>query len=119
MGDTIGHWEGETLVAETTNFPPGQSLRGLGGSVHYISKDAKVTERFTRTSPTQILYQFTVDDPATYSRPWRGEMVLNATAGPIYEYACHEGDRSLEGILGGARAAERAAGAAGTAPARP
>jgi len=108
MGDSVGWWEGDTLVVETTNFPPRESLRGLGGSVHLMSAAAKVIERFTRVSPTQILYQFTVDDPMTYARPWRGEMALNASKGPVYEYACHEGDRSLAGILAGARAAEKA-----------
>ncbi|MFL5294911.1 MAG: hypothetical protein ACJ798_00885 [Phenylobacterium sp.] len=106
MGDSVGWWEGDTLVVETTNFPPRESLRGLGGSAHFMSEAAKVTERFTRVSPTQILYAFTVDDPAVFTRPWKGEMALNAGKGPIYEYACHEGDRSLAGILAGARVAE-------------
>jgi hypothetical protein len=108
MGDSIGWWDGDTLVVETTGFPARQSLRGLGGSVHLMSPDARVTERFTRVSPTQILYEFTVDDPAVFTRPWRGQMALEASPGPIYEYACHEGDRSLAGNLAGARAAERA-----------
>lgn len=108
MGESVGWWDGDTLVVETTHFHPGQSLRGLGGSVHFMSPTAKVTERFTRVSPTEIAYTFVVDDPANFSRPWRGEMALNASRGPIYEYACHEGDRSLAGILAGARAMERA-----------
>jgi hypothetical protein len=72
----------------------------------YLSKDAKVTERFTRVSPTQILYQFAVEDPAVFSQTRRAEMPLNATKGPVYEYACHEGNYALPGILAGARHAE-------------
>lgn len=107
MGDSIGHWEGETLVVETTNFNPGESLRPYFGATMYLSKDAKVTERFTRVSPTQILYQFEVDDPAIFSQVWKAEMPLNAAKGPIYEYACHEGNYALPGILAGARQAEK------------
>jgi hypothetical protein len=66
-----------------------------------------VTERFTRVSPTQILYQFAVDDPATYSQVWKAEMPLNTSQGPVYEYACHEGNYALPGILAGARLAEK------------
>jgi hypothetical protein len=101
MGDSLGHWEGETLVVETTNFNPGDAFKIPQG--FYISPEAKVTERFTRVSATQLLYGFTVDDPATFARPWRAEMVLQATKGPIYEYACHEGNYALPGILAGAR----------------
>jgi hypothetical protein len=107
MGDSIGRWEGETLVVETTNFNPGESLRPYFGATLYLSKDAKVTERFTRISPTQILYEFAVDDPRVFTQTWRGEMPLNAAKGPVYEYACHEGNYALPDILRGARAAER------------
>jgi hypothetical protein len=107
MGDSIGRWEGETLVVETTNFNPGESLRPYFGATMYLSKDARVTERFTRVSPTQILYQFAVEDPSVFSQVWRGEMPLNATKGPVYEYACHEGNYALPGILAGARQAEK------------
>jgi hypothetical protein len=108
MGDSIGWWEGDTLVVETTNFNPGESLRPGIPTTVYISPDAKVTERFTRISPTQILYEFKVDDPTAYSKTWRGEMPFNATKGPLYEYACHEGNYALPGILAGARHAEAA-----------
>jgi hypothetical protein len=101
MGDSIGWWDGDTLVVETINFRPEQGYRGTSGLTQ------KVTERFTRISPTQILYRFTVEDPATYSRPFTGEVAMNATKGPIYEYACHEGNYALEGILAGARELER------------
>jgi hypothetical protein len=107
MGDSIGHWEGDTLVVETTNFNPGESLRPYFGNTIYISPEAKVTERFTRVSPTQILYRFTVDDPKVYTKPWTAEMPLNATKGPVYEYACHEGNYALPGILAGARLDEK------------
>jgi hypothetical protein len=105
MGDSVGWWDRDTLVVETTNLNPGEALKANGPL--YLSPAAKVIERFTRVSPRQILYQFSVDDPATYTRTWRGEMALNAAKGPIYEYACHEGNRSLPAILAGARRAER------------
>ena len=107
MGDSIGHWEGDTLVVETTNFNPGESLRPYFDNSILLSPNAKVTERFTRVSPTQILYQFSVDDPATYSMAWKAEMPLNAARGPVYEYACHEGNYALPGILAGARKADK------------
>ncbi|MES2721535.1 MAG: hypothetical protein V4656_00130 [Pseudomonadota bacterium] len=106
MGDSIGWWEGDTLVVETTHFNPGEQLRPGIPTTFYVSQDAKVTERFTRVSPTQIRYAFTVDDPKVYSTVWRGEMPFNATKGPVYEYACHEGNYSLPGILAGARRTE-------------
>ncbi len=105
MGDSIGHWEGATLVVETTNFNPGESAKTPPPI--YISEEAKVTEHFTRIAPDKILYDFTVDDPAIYKVPWRGELVLRASKGPIYEFACHEGNYSLPGILAGARLEER------------
>jgi hypothetical protein len=101
MGDSIGRWEGDTLVVETSNMRPEQGFRGASGATQ------KVTERFTRISPTQILYRFTIEDPATYTAPVTGEVAMNATKGPIYEYACHEGNYALEGILGGARELEK------------
>jgi hypothetical protein len=98
LGDSIGWYEGDTLVVETRNVNPQQ--RG------YISAEGKVTERFTRWNEDQVTYEFTVEDPVLYSQTWRGEMSLNAT-GNIYEYACHEGNYSLHGILAGARKFER------------
>ena len=100
MGDSIARWEGETLVVETTNFRPDQTFRGA-------SPDMQVTERFTRISPTQLLYQFEVVDPATFSEPVKGEVAWNRSEKQIYEYACHEGNYALPGILAGAREAER------------
>jgi hypothetical protein len=104
MGDSIGWWEGETLVVETTNFRPDQSFRAS-------SQNLKVTERFTRVDPNQVLYRFTVEDPETFTRPFSGEVAMNATAEKIYEYACHEGNYALPGILAGARAQEQEAAA--------
>jgi len=100
MGDSVGHWEGDTLVVETTNLRREQGLRGP-------EDDMKVVERFTRVSPQQILYQFEVVDPATFSEPVKGEEALNFTKDKIYEYACHEGNYAMTGILAGARKAEK------------
>jgi hypothetical protein len=104
FGDSIGHWEGDTLVVETTNFHP---LRARSANPAYLSQHGKVIERFTRASQQQILYEFTVDDPQFYAQPWRGEMSFNASTAPLYEYACHEGNYALTGVLSGARAQER------------
>jgi hypothetical protein len=105
MGDSIGHWDGDTLVVETTNFSETDVLRPQG---FWMSKDAHITERFTRVSADEIVYRFTVDDPKTYSQPWSAEMPFRATTGAIYESACHEGNYSLAAILSGARQAEMA-----------
>ncbi|HLZ77089.1 hypothetical protein [Phenylobacterium sp.] len=104
LGDSIGHWEGETLVVETTNFHPQETFRG---PVYLISAGARVTEHFTRTAPGEIRYAFEVDDPATYTAPWRGEMPLHPDKGPIFEFACHEGNYSMPLMLQIARAAEK------------
>jgi hypothetical protein len=100
MGDSIGHWEGDSLVVETTNFRKEVEFRGS-------AENQKVVEHFTRISPSQIRYQFTVENPDVYSRPWSGEQALNATNDNLYEYACHEGNYALPHILAGARAAEQ------------
>ena len=106
MGESIGWWEGDTLVVETTNFNPQESLRPYFGASLFLSPDAKVTERFTRTSAKQIVYEFSVSDPKVYTQTWRAQMAMNATQGPVYEYACHEGNYALPGILAGARKGE-------------
>jgi len=98
MGTSVGHWHGATLIVETTNLRPG--LTYLSDEV-LLSDKARVTERFTRTGPDEIEYDFTVDDPGLYSRPWRGEMVFHTAAGRMFEFACHEGNYSLPGILAG------------------
>ena len=102
MGDSIGWYEGPTLVVETTNFPRATALHGAW-------KELKVTERFTRVSPRRILYRFKVEDPTVWDKPWSGEYEFSPSKGRIFEYACHEGNYALEGILSGMRAGEIAA----------
>jgi len=96
LGDSIGYWDGDTLVVDTTNFTNKTHFYGSSEHLHVI-------ERFTRTAPDTILYRATIEDPDTWSRPWTIEYPFAATKGPIYEYACHEGNYSLTDILGGAR----------------
>jgi hypothetical protein len=103
LGDSIGHWEGDTLVVDTTNFTDKTRFRGSSDSLH-------VVERFTRVDAGTILYKATVEDPATYTKPWTLEYPFVATAGPVYEYACHEGNYAMPDILGGARKADAEAG---------
>jgi len=107
LGDSIGHWEGDTLVVETTNLNPGQKAHYGIKLRYYLPPTGKVVERFTRVSEKEILYQFTVEDGAAYTQPWKGEVPLRATNDHIYEYACHEGNYALPGILAGAREAEK------------
>lgn len=96
-GDSVGWYEGDTLVVETRNVHPLQPS--------LISASGKVTERFSRWSDDQVLYEFIVEDPSLYTQAWRGEMALN-TSQPMYEFACHEGNHAMPGILGGARKLE-------------
>jgi hypothetical protein len=105
MGNSIGHWEGEALVVETDAFKPGDAYKPAAPL--YVSENAKVTERFTRISPTEILYQYTVEDPDVFSQTWRGEQIFYATANRMLETACHEGNYSLAGILAGGRELDR------------
>jgi hypothetical protein len=106
LGDSIGHFEGETLVVETTRFPAAQWYRGSW-------KNLKVIERFTRVAPDRLRYQFTVEDPTKWAKPWGGEYEFAGRAEPIEEYACHEGEVSVEHMLDAARAEERAARSGG------
>jgi hypothetical protein len=101
MGDSVGHWEGATLVVDTVNFTDKTSVRGSDANLHLV-------ERFTRTAPDIIDYRFTVDDPTVWTRPWTADVPMTRTDGPMYEYACHEGNaRSVEGMLRGARTMDR------------
>lgn len=100
LGDSVGHWEGDTLVVDTTNFNDQVSFRGSSKNLHVI-------ERFTRADANTLLYKATIDDPTTFSKSWTIEYPFLATNGPIYEYACHEGNYSIVDILGGARKEER------------
>ena len=95
-GDSRGRWEGQTLVVDTTNFSSKSNFRGSGEQLHLI-------ERFTRVSPDMIKYEFTVDDATTWARPWTVEMRLRRSQDEIYEFACHEGNYSMRGILAAAR----------------
>ncbi len=101
-GSSRGRWEGETLVVETTNFTDKTAFQGSSEKMH-------LTERFTRVAADQIRYEFTVDDPATWTRPWTAEAPWKKTIGPIFEHACHEGNYGLANTLAGARAEEKRA----------
>jgi hypothetical protein len=101
-GDSRGHWEGNTLVVDTTNFKRETSLPGSSANTHLI-------ERFTRTDANTLLYEFTVDDPTTWTRPWTAVVPTTKSEDPIYEYACHEGNYATRSILAGARVEEKAA----------
>ena len=100
MGDSRGHWEGNTLVVETTNFTDKTSFRGASDKVRMI-------ERFTRTDANTLLYQFTIDDETTWAKSWSGEIPMKKVNAPLYEYACHEGNYGMAGVLAGARAEEK------------
>ncbi len=100
MGDSRGHWEGDTLVVDTTNFTDRTAFRGSSENLH-------VVERFRRVDANTISYQFTVEDPSTWSRPWTANVPMTKIDGPIYEYACHEGNYGMANNLSGARAEEK------------
>jgi hypothetical protein len=100
MGDSRGHWEGATLVVETTNFTDDTNFAGSGPGLRLV-------ERFTRTDPETLLYEFRVEDPATFTRPWTVQIPMTRTTGPLFEYACHEGNYGMTGMLTGARAEEK------------
>ena len=117
LGDSIGHWDGDTLVVETTNFHPANSTRSAIRHYVYLQPDSVVEERFTRVADDVILYEFTVTDEDLFTQPWKGEMPMWKTEDPIYEYACHEGNYSLPGILAGARREEAEAAAAASSSA--
>ena len=99
LGDAVGRWEGDTLVVETKNFTPYTGLYGGDENLH-------LTERFTKLDDGNLLYNFTVDDPTAWTKPWSGEYVWKSTDGKVYEYACHEGNYAMGNILRGARILE-------------
>jgi len=114
-GDSRGHWEGDTLVVDSTNFTERTNFRGPPASTRqdiFSDENLHVTERFTRTDADTIVYRFTVDDPSVWTKSWSGELLLRKMKGPLLEYACHEGNYGLPNILAGARAAEKAASVA-------
>jgi hypothetical protein len=100
MGDSVGHWEGDTLRVDTTNFTDKTPFHGSDRNLHVI-------ERFTITGPDTLRYRFTIDDPTAFTSAWTGEIIMSRAPGPLYEYACHETNYSLPDILAGARAEER------------
>ena len=102
MGDSRGRWEGNTLIVDTTNFTAKSQFRGTGDRLHLV-------ERFTRTGPEAILYEFTVDDPASFTRSWSARIPMIRSAGPMIENACHEGNYGLRFLLGIARWEEQKA----------
>jgi hypothetical protein len=107
LGDSRGRWDGETLVVETTNFHPAGSP--MGGYFRYADEHLKLTERFTRVSDDTLRYEFTVEDPTVWTRPWTAAIYWKKAGGEIYEYACHEGNYAMRGMLGALRAEEAAA----------
>jgi len=111
LGDSKGHWEGNTLVVETTNFNDKVAFRGS-------SENLKVTERFTRTGDETIRYEFTINDPATWEKPWTAELMFTTMDGPIFEHACHEGNYGIANTLAGVRAEEKRAAEAAKAGAK-
>jgi hypothetical protein len=100
LGDSRGHWEGDTLVVETTNFTTKTAFRGA-------SENMQLTERFTRVDANTIMYEFTVKDPSSFTKPWTAQIPMKKTAEALLEYACHEGNYAMEGMLGGLRAEEK------------
>jgi hypothetical protein len=103
LGDSRGHWEGDTLVVDTANYKPKSFMSVSSEKLH-------VTERFSRTGPDTLKYEITIDDPETWTKPWSLMIPLRRSPDPVFEYACHEGNYGMAGILAGARAAEQAAG---------
>jgi hypothetical protein len=101
LGDPRGHWEGNTLVVDSTNFTDKTNFRGSGENLHLV-------ERFTRTGPESMTYEFTVDDPASFTKTWTAQVPMTRASGPVLEYACNEGNYAMKGILAGARATEKA-----------
>src|SRR5262249_46680721 len=103
LGDSRGRWERDTLVVHTTNFSPKTNFRGSGEGLHLI-------ERFTRVAADTIIYEFTVEDPMTWTRTWTARIPMTRTDASLFEYACHEGNYAMVNILAGARAQENASG---------
>jgi hypothetical protein len=103
MGDSSAHWDGDTLVVETVNVDQRNTMRATGAQSFYLGPNPRITERFTRVSENEMLYEFQVEEPTAFAQPWRAEMPMFLAKGPIYEYACHEGNYALPGMLAGAR----------------
>jgi hypothetical protein len=99
LGDSIGHWEGATLVVDTTNFNDAGGFYGDAGGVFGWDRNLHVVERFSPFDANTILYQFDIDDPTAFTSPWKGELTMARSPGPIYEYACQEGNYALPNLL--------------------
>ena len=107
MGDSIGRWVGTTLVVDTTNFNDGGGFYGDAGGNFGWDRNLHLVERFSLFDSDTLLYQFDIDDPTAFTQPWKGELTMRRSSGPIYEYACHEGNYSLVNMLRGYRASGR------------
>jgi hypothetical protein len=107
MGDSVGRWEGDTLVVDTTNFDDGGGFYGDAGGNFGWDRNLHIVERFSLFDADTLLYQFEIDNPTAFTQPWKGELTMTRATGNIYEFACHEGNYSLTNMLRGFRAAER------------
>ncbi len=107
MGDSVGHWEGNTLVVDTTNVKEGSGFYGDAGGNFGWDENLHMVERFSLFDADTLLYQFEIDNPTAFTRPWKGELTMTRSTDRIYEFACHEGNYSLENMLRGYRAGER------------
>jgi hypothetical protein len=105
-GDSIGHWEGATLVVDTTNFNDGGGFYGDAGGNFGWDRNLHVVERFSLLDADTLLYRFEIDNPTAFTKPWKGELTMTRSAGPIYEFACHEGNYALPNMLNGFRVSE-------------
>ena len=107
MGDSVGRWEGATLVVDTTNFNDAGGLYGDAGGNFGWDRDLHVIERLTLLDSNTLSYQFAIDNPTAFAQPWKGEVTMSRASGRIFEYACHEANYSLPSMLRANRAAER------------
>jgi hypothetical protein len=107
LGDSIGRWEGDTLVVDTTNFTDGRGYYGDAGGNFGWDRNLHLVERFRLMDADTLLYQFDIDNPSAFTRPWKGELTMSRTTGSLYEFACHEGNYSLTNMMRGYRATER------------
>jgi hypothetical protein len=107
LGDSIGRWEGATLVVDTTNFNDGGGFYGDAGGNFGWDRNLHLVERFSLLDADTLLYRFDIDNPTAFTKPWKGELTMARSIGPIYEYACHEGNYAMSNLLRGYRASER------------
>src|SRR5262249_61666585 len=110
MGDSVGRWEGNTLIVDTTNFNDGGGFYGDAGGNFGWDRNLHVVERLSLFDADTLLYQFAIDDPTAFTQPWKGELTMARSSSRMFEYACHEGNYSLTNLLRGYRATERPPG---------